>query len=129
MRNYQRRKDNPYLLPHNVYVQMLYVIRDYERLKKDTEDALAPSAVLPGCMPHAPQAVSSTEKIAEKFEQALAELRAVENAIDNIPEFYRKPVLNNICFGARYPLGADERTFRKYKQRLVYYVAKNLKKI
>lgn len=34
MRDYQRRKNNKYYLPKSVYHRTLWVIRDYERMKK-----------------------------------------------------------------------------------------------
>ena len=38
MRNYQRTRNNPYLLPHHLYMRTLYIIRDYERLKQKAEE-------------------------------------------------------------------------------------------
>jgi CDP-glycerol glycerophosphotransferase len=35
-------------------------------------------------------------------------------------------VLENIMEGSRYPIGADERTFRRYKQKYIYHVARLL---
>ena len=31
MRNYQMRRSNPGLLPHNVYMQLQYLLKDYDR--------------------------------------------------------------------------------------------------
>ncbi len=35
MRNYIPSRNNMYKLPHNTYMQMLYLLRDYERIKKE----------------------------------------------------------------------------------------------
>ena len=35
MRNYQPKKNNPYILPSNLYMRMLYLVRDYNRLKEE----------------------------------------------------------------------------------------------
>lgn len=93
MKEYQSKKNNPYKLPHHLYMRIIYTIRDYERLK----DTSAPSAK--------------------------KEASAIENALFKIPDFYREGVIENIINGSRYPMGADERTFRRYKQRYIYLVA------
>ena len=36
-RDYQRTKRNPWILPHNLYRQTLYAIRDYNRIKEEYE--------------------------------------------------------------------------------------------
>ncbi len=100
MREYQKKRGNPYLLPHCLYMRTLYLIRDYPRLKARAQNA------------------QDSESGA-----CANEVRAVEGALEMLPEFYREPVFNNIVYGCRYPLGADERTFRRYKQRCVYYAA------
>lgn len=40
MRNYQRKKTGEMYLPHNVYMQVQYKIKDYDRLKKERLDVL-----------------------------------------------------------------------------------------
>ena len=40
MRNYQAKNNNPYRLPHNLYMRMLYLIKDYERLKEERKEIL-----------------------------------------------------------------------------------------
>ena len=37
MKEYQRKRNNPYQLPHNVYMRVLYHIRDYERMKAERQ--------------------------------------------------------------------------------------------
>ena len=86
---------------------MLYIIRDYERLKQKAQEAF-------------PESEGFIHKSAAK------EAGAIENALTQIPAFYRDAVLENIMAGERYPVGADERTFRRYKQRYIYSVAKLL---
>ena len=120
-------------------MRMVYVIRDYERMKNadgdiesDLRDAIGHS--LNGYV-----SVNQLDNIAESISEKLissgfiffpneTEVEAVEKAMDKIPEFYREPIYNNIISGDRYPTGADERTFRRYKQKFIYYVAKYLNK-
>ena len=108
MRNYQRTRNNPYLLPHHLYMRTLYIIRDYERLKQKSEEH--EKGELKDIVCH----------------RAAAETKAIENALLCVPSFYRNGVFENITDGAKYPTGADERTFRRYKQRYVYHVARLL---
>lgn len=35
MRNFIPKRNNLYKLPHNVYMQMLYLLKDYSRIKKE----------------------------------------------------------------------------------------------
>lgn len=36
MRHFIPKRNNLYRLPHNVYMQMMYLLRDYPRIKKDS---------------------------------------------------------------------------------------------
>ena len=129
-REYQRKKNNPYLLPHALYMRMIYLIRDYNRLKAEVESILHNSPPPPNGMPSGQNKIKlPTEEKAIKLALTEEEIEAIENALAEIPEFFRLPVMNNIMYGFRYPIGADERTFRRYKQIFVFYVAQNLKKI
>ncbi len=95
MRNYQRQKNNPYKLPHNLYMRMLYLIRDYDRIK-DTKN--------PNCT-------------------------AVDAALNTIPAEYRKGVFDNICYQMPYPIDASEATYKRWRARFVFEVAKKLSEI
>lgn len=97
MREYQRKKNNPWRLPQNLYMRVLYTIRDYNRIKAE-----------------------------QNTEAHLSEISAIETALLDIPEFFRESILNNILYDSYFPLGADERTYRRYKQRYIYSVAKYL---
>lgn len=125
MRNYQRKKDNPYLLPHNLYMRTIYLIKDYDRLKQQEKELSRISISV--CFDDMPKAKykfgSGVENSAVRLAEIGAEIKAIEDALETIPEFFRKPIMDNIKYGNRYPLGADERTFRRYKQRFIYEVA------
>lgn len=134
MKEYQATKNNPYLLPHHLYMRILYIIRDYDRLKEKAEKLCgftSPPAM--SGFAETPDGIDSLENIKDKpenispsDERALIETDAIEEALECIPDFYREGVLENIITGSRYPLGADERTFRRYKQRYIYHVARLL---
>ena len=126
-RNYQRTKNNPYLLPHNLYVRTLYIIKDYDRLRNEIAGVVEASPQPPDGLPGSTGGhISATETKGIKIASMGEELHAIETALQTIPEFYREGVKKNIMYGTRYPLGADFRTFQRYKQRFVFEVAKNL---
>ena len=78
MRNYQRTRNNPYILPHHLYMRTLYIIRDYERLKQKSED-----------IENEKDEISICNRAAE-------EAKAIENALSYVPSFYRDGVFENI---------------------------------
>lgn len=126
-RNYQCKKNNDYRLPHNVYVQVIYAVRDYDRLKNERKKLLHGSPPPPDGMPRGKgEAGSPTEKRALRLAEIEVRLEAIDAAIKTIPLEYRKGVLNNLIYWARYPADADMRTYRRYKQRVVYEIAKKL---
>lgn len=127
IRNYQRQKNNPYKLPHNLYMRMLYLVRDYERIKSQRADILHSSPAHDG-QPHTGLG-NPTENKGIKLAMLDNECSAVEKAIESIPEEYRKGVLRNIKDNERYPITASETTFRRYRYKLTYTLAKILGKI
>lgn len=127
MRNYQYKNNNPYVLPHNLYVGTLSVIRDYDRLKNDAEHILYSSPPPPDGQPKSSALHNSpTESKAIKLANIKSKIDAVEKALNDIPQFYRAGIINNIKNYSRYPVGASSRTFKRYKQKFVYMVAENL---
>lgn len=127
MQNYQCKKNNPYILPRNLYARTLYLIRDYDRLKREMKDILHSSPPPSDGQPAAHGMNNSpTEAKAIRLVNVKAEIDAIEKAIAEIPEFYMKGIIDNICNYSRYPVGASERTFKRYKQRFIYFVTKNM---
>lgn len=120
MRNYQRIKNNPYKLPHNIYMQVLYTIRDYDRLREERKDILlsVPDSASPEGDPTANRALQLA-KVNERLE-------AIDRAIREIPEEYRRGVWNNIAHAAPYPCTADSSTWGRWRQRFFFYTAKFL---
>jgi len=115
MRNYQRTKNNPYLLPQHLYGEVKYMLKDYQRLKEEYEE-------LSNDM--------SEERNWAKLCTTASKISAIDTAVSGIPEEYRTGVLNNIRHersrDGYYPNDADFRTYQNYKQRLIYLVAKNM---
>ena len=124
MRNYQPKRNNPYRLPHNVYMQCLYAIRDYARLKEERLDILHSSPIHDG-QPGGSEVADVTANKAIRLEQLSKMCEDVEQALIQVPEEYRKGVMDNILYGVSYPLNAYPDTYRRWRYRLVYFVAKN----
>lgn len=126
MRNYQPKINNPYILPHNLYMQTLYLIRDYDRLKRQYKDILDETPHQDG-QPRGGGISNPTEQKAVKLEAVYEKLTAIEKSEKQVPGEYRSHVLNNVMYGVRYPDFADRTTWSRHRCRFVYGVAKNMK--
>ena len=123
-RDYQPQKNNPYRLPKELYRRTLATIRDYDRMKREIGDAILASPRVDG--PRGPGIGDPTARAAERIERMQSDVRAIEQALKKIPPEYRKGVFNSVRYYHSYPIDADERTYRRHKQRFVYFVAQNL---
>ena len=122
VRDYQPKKNNPWHLPKHLYKQTLCLIRDYNRLKEDYEDAILPSRDSNYRGSNQPSDPTGTAAL--RIENMHDRIRAVERAKKEIPEEYQQGVWQNIIYGTRYPEDADRRTYGRWKARFVYLVAK-----
>ena len=139
-RNYQRTKNNPYLLPHNLYMRVLYIIKDYDRMKDEYRDVLdsSPSPSIETGLDAwgntvaefgARRAEPSNPTEAKALRLALMsdEMHAIEQALMTVPREYRKGVLDAIKYRAPYPDIAGYKTWQRWRQRYIWHVAKILK--
>lgn len=124
-RDYQRTKRNPWILPHNLYRQTLYAIRDYNRIKEEYEYLIMGQPAEMDGQPKGTQTGDPTAAIAAKAERLHNQLRAIDDAKKVIPEEYLKGVWDNIMYDQPYPLDAGRATYSRHKSRFVYEVAKN----
>lgn len=125
-RDYQRSKNNPWILPYNLYRQTLYAIRDYERLKEEYEDMLTGSAINIDGQPKGTKIGDPTIILAIKAENIHNRIRAIEKAKETIPKEYVKGVWQNIVYDAPFPDDADRTTYGRYKSKFVYEAARQL---
>ena len=125
-RNYQPKKDNPYRLPHNVYMQCLYAVRDYERIKSARQDILYASPCSDG-QPRGSETSDTTAAKAVKMEALSKQCEDVEQALIQIPSEYSRGIMNSILYGARYPNDAGEATYRRWRYKFMFCVAVNKK--
>lgn len=127
MRNYQRTKNNPYKLPHNLYMRILYLVRDYERIKSEREDIIHGSPEHDG-LP-ASNLGNPTEAKGIKLAMLGGNCKAIEEAFNEVPKEYRKGVWNNICYQSPYPIDAGEATYKRWRSRFIYKIAEKLHEI
>ncbi|MBQ5852215.1 MAG: hypothetical protein IIW54_15595 [Lachnospiraceae bacterium] len=138
-RNYQLKRFKECLLPHNVYMQVVYIIKDYERLLEEKEQILHGST-FPDGMPKGNDISNPTETKAEKLIQITDKLNAIDQTSVEMIGYYSdrveafKPIeafFNYDYFS--YTLskgdGYAEITWKRYRQRFAYLVAQKLKMI
>lgn len=100
MRDYQARKTK-YILPRTVYHQTVWRIRDYYRMKERAEETQEP----------------------EKRRRYQEWVEKVDDALQRLPEEYRRAVWENIQHGQAFPLDADRSTYGRYKSKFIFFVA------
>ena len=126
MRDYQRQKNNKYILPRAVYHKTLWQIRDYYRLKEEAEGILHESAPVSDGTPRGTAIGDPVHAKAVRREESLRMIKVIEDEINRIPDEYQKGVWDSIQYGSRYPANADRTTYGRWKSFFVYNVAEKL---
>lgn len=125
-RDYQRKKRNPWILPHNLYRQTLYAIRDYNRIKEEYEYLIMGQPAEMDGQPKGNHIGDPTAAIVIKAERLRNRIKAIEDAREVVPVDYIKGVWDNILYGKPFPEYAHRNTYGYHKAHFVYEVAKNL---
>lgn len=125
-RDYQRTKRNPWILPHNLYRQTLYAIRDYNRLKEEYDYLIMGQPAEMDGQPRGTQTGDPTAAIAAKAERLHNKIKAIEDAKSVIPKEYMKGIWDNIMYGYSFPDYAHRNTYSYQKAHYVYEVARRL---
>ena len=140
MRNYQLKGECE--LPHNIYMQVQYIIKDYDRLKREKLNILCGSSPPSDGMPRSSDVGNPTEQKALRLasienelraiDQACAEMRGITSertmeAFDPIKAYWSYNYFNymHIRRGDA-DMGPSRRTWNRFKSRLSYRIAKNL---
>lgn len=127
-REYQRAKNNPYLLPKTVYNRTLWVIRDYERMKAERNEIIHGGGTGDG-QPKGNAISKTTENKALKLVAIEQELKAVDEALELVESDLKNGVINNICHFVPYPHYPHRATWWRAKSKFIYDVASNLRLI
>ena len=101
----------------------LWLIRDYPNIKARLDDLDGYGTGASDGQPRAHDPHSAVEDLAIKRTELAAQLRPVDLAFDEIPEEYRLPLYKAILERRRYPPYANRKTWGKWRQRLIWYVA------
>lgn len=111
MRDYQLvERKNPYWMEPSLWRKMLFIIKDYPRMKKTYDE----------------MHLSANGETKMRLEKMKDTINAIEKSWNAIPEEYRKGIYNAIVFGMKYPFDADVRTYGRWKARYVHEVADRL---
>jgi len=111
-----------YVLPKTLYYKSIAVIKDYPRMMLDYKFAIGHSVEQDG-QPHGTKISDPTADDAQKLWQLSTQIEAVEKALGKIPKEYQKAILEKIVNRKPYPDYAALNTWKKWKQRMVYYTA------
>lgn len=117
---------NQYQLPHPIRMQVIWLVRDYERMKNQYNDLMEKS---PGPSDGQPRGTGTTDTVSEtamRRAELSEKIKAVEDAYSGIPEEYRRGVWDNVTYRARYPSDAGIATYKRQRKKFLYRVAKNL---
>ena len=120
MRNYIRKKQNPSYLRHEIYMQMLYLIRDYQ-----THGQI-------GNHETGMQRIHQWQAAAEVFreqEQHYAKHSESEKALNALQAFFDYPYFSLMFMQKSRESGACKRSWALYRSHLAYAVAKKLELI
>lgn len=117
---------NKYQLPHPVRMQVIWLVRDYERMKLEYDNAIWDSPGPPDGQPRGNNTGDPTEREGLKRADIGKRLEAIEQAFNTVPEEYRQGVWDNVVYGAGYPIYAHRNTYGNHKRRFLYCIAKKL---
>lgn len=128
MRNYQPKKDNGYKLDKVLFKRMTFLVKDYGRMKIVISDTVNCSPVPQIPSPENQYSNPTLNKVIQ-MERISEECKAVEWALEQLPEEYQTIIFNKVCHDSAYPLHADYSTFSRWKCRFLYLIAEKLKYI
>ena len=126
MRDYQRQRNNEYYLPNAVYKQVLWQIRDYYRMREELQRIMDESPPPPDGMPHGSGKGQPVESIVIRRERYADKVRAIDDALEEVPEEYRSGIWQHIVFFKPYPKDADRTTYWRWKAKFLFDVAEKL---
>ena len=113
-------------IPDTLCRQVVWLIKDYDRLKQEYDNAIWDSPDPPDGQPRGSNNGDPTSREAIKRAEIFKKLQAVERSILEIPECYREGVWNNMIYKIPYPNNADRTTYWRYKARFIRGVAEKM---
>lgn len=129
MRDYQRKRNNAYVMPTDLWYRTLYFIRGYDRMKAKYDDRIDAGMSVRSDEPPAGKTFKTgdpTGMKAVKLADLAEQIRAIDKAKLVIPYEYMDGVWQNIMTREPYPRDAHPKTYGHWKGRFVYEVARNM---
>lgn len=132
MSDYQRQsRKNVYRLPKAAWMGALYLIRNYDTMKKLYDERLEEGYSIATDAPSGKtnRITDPTGMKAQKLSDLADDIRAIEKAKLVIPAEYMDGVWDSIVYRKRFPDDAHPNTYGNWRARFVYEVARNAKGI
>ena len=114
-----------YALPNELYRQTVWFIKQYEQKQTEYKTVFWSYVEADG-QPRATMPGNPTQSRGMRAARLSQDLKAVEDALQRLPEYYREPVLQNTVNKKPWPCLADRKTYCKYKRMFVWWVARNM---
>jgi len=125
MRDYQRQKNNPYILPKTAYKRAIDLVKDYDRIRREIAEIPYETHTGDG-QPRGSTPGDPTGEAAVRMERKWQDCKAVDDALYQVPQEYRTGVFNNVLYPeCGYPVDAGIATYSRKKSLFLYHVAKN----
>lgn len=125
VKEYQRKKGK-YILPAAVYFRVVWLIRDYYRMKEMAQAILDESPAPSDGMPHGSPNPDGVFNKASRRMYFTMVCDLIDREIERVPREYRRGVWNNILYKAAYPNDAGRSTYAMYKSRTIYNIAEKM---
>ncbi|MCO7121928.1 hypothetical protein NIA71_08185 [Ihubacter massiliensis] len=113
-------------LPDNLARQVYWLVKDYDRMKLEYDNAIWDSPGPPDGQPRGGNTSDPTSKEAIKRAELFKKIQAIEQSKLEIPEQYREGIWNNIVHRTPYPIIAGRTTWWTYKTKFLRKVAEKL---
>lgn len=116
-------------IPRELYFSTIWFIRGYDRMKEEAEELLIMPPRLDG-MPKGNGKSDPTYAAAERRASVLKDIKAIEDALEEIPEEYRTAVFENVAHQVpEYKLAltyySTDSTLQRWRVRFIIGVARN----
>lgn len=122
MRDYPR-KNGKYKLPTPVYHQTIWLIRDYDRICEELGDIILASPDPPDGQPSGHHLTDEVVSKVSRREHLADKKRAIDDALERIPEEYRRGVWDNIQLRRAFPNDAGRATYGRWKSLFILDIA------
>ncbi|MBE7021935.1 MAG: hypothetical protein E7414_01790 [Ruminococcaceae bacterium] len=117
MRHYKFKKEKPSGLPHNLYMQIFYIFRDYMECGKHAKGS--------GSRQRTQQWAAAAEAL-ETARQAYLLRPGTSESLDALHAFFNYPYFSLMFAQKSRDAGASKRTWSQYRTRLARQVAEAL---